>query len=62
MSMTDVETKDFDEWFSKYENSANANGIATREQAKEIWEASQNVIKLQMIKAFIPKLTPGCLG
>jgi hypothetical protein len=44
---------DFDDWFDIWEQQ-NSNRVR-REDARTIWEAAQNVIKGQMIKAFIPK-------
>jgi hypothetical protein len=53
---------EFDEWFdTEYKGIVRSKcyshpQLVSREQAKVIWEAAQNVIKGQMIKALIPKI------
>jgi hypothetical protein len=56
--MTELEMKDFDEWYDTKYNIPyqSLQPRVSREDAKEIWEASLNVVKGQMIKAFIPGL------
>ena len=45
----------FDQWYDKWDdNETKGWDKVSREDAKVIWEAAQNVIKGEMVKAFIP--------
>lgn len=55
--MTEAETIKFNEWFDNWDGErCRGWDRVSREDAQEIWEASLNEIKGQMIKVFIPGL------